>query len=42
MKKIVLVLLLISITIGCSGRQLTNNDQSKSAVFKASSDIDYF
>lgn len=42
MKKLILVSLLVSTAVGCSGRQLTDNDISESAVFKSAGDIDYF
>ena len=42
MKKSILILLLASTIIGCSGRQLTDNDKSEIPVFKAAGDINYF
>jgi len=42
MKKFIFVLLLTATVIGCSGRQLTDNDQSALAVFKPANDIKYF
>jgi hypothetical protein len=41
MKKLVLVLLYSATAMGCTGPQLTSNDKSQSAVFKAAADIDY-
>ncbi|MFT7673968.1 MAG: hypothetical protein ACI845_002384 [Gammaproteobacteria bacterium] len=42
MTKLILVLVLILTAIGCSGRQLTENDASESAMFKTAGEIDYF
>ena len=42
MKKTILVLMLISTVVGCSGKHLSDNDQSELAVFKAANDIKYF
>ncbi len=42
MEKLILMLILASTVIGCSGRQLTDNDHSQVAVFKAAGDIKFF
>jgi len=42
MKIFIITILLASTVIGCSGKQLTDNDRSELAVFKPANNVNYF
>ena len=42
MRNLIIILLLTSTIIGCSGRQLTENDRSGQAIFKPANEVKYF